>query len=110
MSIQPTLTGPVSAGEYALSAMGVMDYDWLDAAGQPLRAGLAESTPVLSGDFCAEGVASYLNTIATSCHVARAFSQDYSVEDVSIDWGANTGDNSTQNTGISKEGATDDNR
>ena len=110
MSLQPTLKGPVAEGEYAISAMGVMDYDWLDADGQPLRAGLAEATPVMTGVFYADGVASYLNTIATSCQVARAFSSDYSVADVTINWGANTAAGSTQNTGISKEGATGDNR
>ena len=31
--MQPTLKGPVAEGEYTLSAMGVMAYDWLDEHG-----------------------------------------------------------------------------
>ena len=37
LSIQPTLKGPVAEGEYTLSAMGVMAYDWLDENGQKLK-------------------------------------------------------------------------
>ena len=51
----------------------------------------------------------YINAIASKCQVARAFDVDYSVRPATISIGTN-GDESTQNTGISDEGATDDNR
>lgn len=110
MSVQPTLRGPVAEGEYTLGAMGVMAYDWFDENGQKLKAGSPEATPVMAAVFYAEGIASYINTIGTNCHVARAFDKDYSVKSTAINWGANTGDDSTQNIGISEEGATEDNR
>ena len=42
--------------------------------------------------------------------LVRAFAKDYSVSDATITWGGNAGDDSTQGTGISDEGATGDNR
>ena len=110
LSIQPTLKGPVADGEYTLGAMGLMDYDWLGENGEKLKSGDTEATPVMMAVFYAEGIASYLNAIGTGCHVERAFDKDYSVKDTAINWGANTGDDNTQNTGISEEGATGDNR
>ena len=110
LSIQPTLKGPVAEGEYTLGAMGLMDYDWLGENGEKLKSGDTEATPVMMAVFYAEGIASYLNAIGTSCHVERAFDKNYNVKDTAINWGANTGDDNTQNTGISEEGATGDNR
>lgn len=110
LSIQPTLKGPVAEGEYTLAAMGVMDFNWLGENGEKLKNGKTEATPMMTAVFFAEGIASYLNAIGTSCHVERAFDKDYSVKDTDINWGANTGDDNTQHTGISDEGATGDNR
>ena len=110
MSIQPTLKGPVAEGVYTLTAMGLMGYEWLDENGQKQKEGSPESTPVLGAELYASGVPSYINVIGTDCHVERALDKDYSVKDTTIDWGTNTGDNNTQNTGISEEGATGDNR
>lgn len=110
LSILPTLKGDVAEGEYTLDAMGEMAYEWLDENGEKLKDGSTEVTPIMTGVFYADGVASYVNTIGTSCLVARAFDKNYSVKETSINWGTNTGDNNTQNTGISNEGATGDNR
>ena len=52
----------------------------------------------------------YLGAITANCQLARAFAKDYSVSDTSVAWGGNAGDDSTQGTGISNEGATEDNR
>ena len=110
LSIQPTLKGPVAEGEYMIAAMGLMGYEWLDENGQKQKEGSPESTPVLGAELYASGVPSYINVIGTECHLERALDKDYSVKDTTIDWGTNTGDNNTQNTGISEEGATGDNR
>jgi hypothetical protein len=63
----------------------------------------------MEGVFYASGLSAYLNAIASKCQVARSFTTDYSVNAATITIGTN-GDDSTQNTGISDEGATDDNR
>jgi hypothetical protein len=110
LSIQPTLKPPVAEGEYTLSAQGQMTYTWLDKNGEKLKEGSTEVTPVMTAVFYAESVPSYLNAIATNCQVARAFDKNYSITEADIVWGGNTSDDNTQNTGISDEGATGDNR
>jgi len=110
LNIQPTLKGSVDEGEYNLSAKGQMAYTWLDQNGQQLQAGSTESTPELSALFYADGLGQYLGAIGANCQLARSFAKDYSVTDTAITWGGNAGDDSTQGTGISDEGATGDNR
>ena len=110
LNIQPTLKGSVADGEYTLSAKGQMVYSWLDQDGQQIHEGLTEYTPALEAVFYAEGLGQYLGAITANCQLARAFAKDYSVSDASISWGGNAGDDSTQGTGISNEGATEDNR
>jgi hypothetical protein len=60
--------------------------------------------------FYADGLGQYLGAITANCQLARAFANDYSVTDTSITWGSNAGDDSTQGTSISGDGATGDNR
>lgn len=108
LNIVPTLKSGVSEGEYILEAKGEMTYNWLEN-GQLIWTGLTVSTPSMEGVFYASGLSAYLNAIASKCQVARAFTTDYSVNAATITIGTN-GDDSTQNTGISDEGATDDNR
>ena len=110
LNIQPTLKGSVAEGEYNLSAKGQMAYTWLDQNGQQLQAGSTESTPELSALFYADGLGQYLGAIGVNCQLARSFAKDYSVTDTAITWGGNAGDDSTQGTGISNDGATGDNR
>ena len=110
MNIQPTLKGSVADGEYTISAKGQMAYSWLDQDGQQLQEGLTEYTPALEAVFYADGLGQYLGAITANCQLARAFAKDYSVSDATITWGGNAGDDSTQGTGISNEGATGDNR
>jgi hypothetical protein len=110
MSIQPTLKGSVTDGEYTLSAKGQMSYSWLDQYNQPLKAGLTENTPDLEAKFFASGLGQYLGAISANCQLARNFAKDYTVSETTIAWGANTGDDSTQSTGIATDGATDENR
>jgi hypothetical protein len=110
LNIQPTLKGSVDEGEYNLSAKGQMAYTWLDQNGQQLQAGSTESTPELSALFYADGLGQYLGAIGANCQLARSFAKDYSVTDTAITWGGNAGDDSTQGTGISDDGATGDNR
>jgi hypothetical protein len=113
LNIQPTLNslkGAVNEGEYTLSANGQATYSWLDQDGQQLKAGSTEKTPDMEAVFYADGLGQYLGAITANCQLARAFAKDYSVSDASITWGGNAGDNSTQGTGISDEGATGDNR
>ena len=110
LNIQPTLKGAVADGEYTLSAKGQMSYNWLDQDGQQLQAGLTESAPLMEAVFYADGLGQYLGAITANCQLARQFAKDYSVTDTTITWGGNAGDDSTQGTGISNEGATDDNR
>ncbi|MBQ2210550.1 MAG: hypothetical protein II404_11395 [Prevotella sp.] len=110
MNIQPTLKGSVADGEYTISAKGQMAYSWLDQDGQQLQEGLTEYTPALEAVFYADGLGQYLGAITANCQLARAFAKDYSVSDATITWGGNAGDDSTQATGISNEGATEDNR
>ena len=110
MNIQPTLKGTVPSGDYALSADGQMAYVWLDQNGELLRAGGTERTRSLSAQFYAEGIGQYLGAIAANCQVARAFGKDYDVVATDVIWGGNAGEDSTQGTGISDDGATDDNR
>jgi hypothetical protein len=110
LNIQPTLKGSVADGEYTLSAKGQVAYNWLDQDGQQLQAGLTESIPALEAVFYADGLGQYLGAITANCQLARAFAKDYSVTDTVITWGGNAGDDSTQGTGISEEGATGDNR
>ena len=97
-------------GEYTLSAKGQVAYSWLDQDGQLLNAGATEKTPDMEAVFYADGLGQYLGAITANCQLARAFAKDYSVTDTSIIWGGNAGDDSTQGTGISNEGATGDNR
>ena len=111
LNIVPTLKSGVSEGEYILEAKGEMTYNWLEN-GQLIwtgPAGTTVSTPLMEGVFYASGLSAYLNAIASKCQVARSFTTDYSVNAATITIGTN-GDDSTQNTGISDEGATDDNR
>ena len=110
MNIQPTLKGAVADGEYNLSAKGQMAYAWLDQDGQQIQAGFTEYTPAMEAVFYADGLGQYLGAITANCQLARAFAKDYSVSDTSITWGGNAGDDSTQGTGISTDGATGDNR
>ena len=108
MNIVPTLKSGVSEGEYILEAKGEMTYNWLEN-GQLIWTGHTVSTPPMEGVFYASGLSAYLNVIASKCQVARAFTTDYGVNNATITIGTN-GDDSTQNTGISDEGATEDNR
>ena len=110
LNIQPTLKGEVSEGEYTIAAKGQMAYTWLDQDGQQLSAGSIEKTPEMEAVFYADGIGQYLGAITANCYVARAFGKDYSVTDTDISWGGNAGDDNTQGTGISDDGATDDNR
>jgi hypothetical protein len=110
LSIQPTLKGPVAEGEYLISAKGQMTYGWLNGNGQLLKNGITEYTPVLEATFYAEGLGQYLGAITSTCQLSRAFAKDYGVTDTDIVWGGNASDDNTQNTGISDEGATDNNR
>ena len=110
LNIQPTLKGSVADGEYNLSAKGQMAYTWLDQDGQQMQAGSTESTPELEAVFYADGLGQYLGAITANCLLARSFAKDYSITDTDITWGGNAGDDSTQGTGISNEGATGDNR
>lgn len=110
MDIQPTLKGPVSSGEYTLAAKGRMTYTWLDQDGQQIQAGTTEDTPDMEAVFNADGVGQYLGAIAANCQLARTFAIDYSVIEADSSWGGNAGEDNTQSTGISDEGATDDNR
>ena len=110
LNIQPTLKGAVNEGEYTLSANGQATYSWLDQDGQQLRAGATEKTPDMEAVFYADGLGQYLGAITANCQLARAFGKDYSVTETDISWGGNAGDDNTQGTGISNEGATGDNR
>jgi hypothetical protein len=110
LNIQPTLKGAVNEGEYTLSANGQATYSWLDQDGQQLRAGATEKTPDMEAVFYADGLGQYLGAITANCQLARAFAKDFSVSDTTVAWGGNAGDDSTQGTGISNEGATEDNR
>ena len=110
LNIQPTLKGEVSEGEYTIAAKGQMAYTWLDQDGQQLSAGSIEKTPEMEAVFYADGIGQYLGAITANCYVARSFAKDYSVTDTAITWGGNAGDDSTQGTGISNDGATGDNR
>jgi len=110
LNIQPTLKGEVPEGEYTLNAKGQMSYTWLDQDGQQLSGGGTEKTPEMEAVFYADGLGQYLGAITANCQLARAFAKDYSVSDTSITWGGNAGDDSTQGTGISTDGATGDNR
>ena len=110
LNIQPTLKGAVNEGEYTLSANGQATYSWLDQDGQQLKAGATEKTPDMEAVFYADGLGQYLGAITANCQLARAFAKDYSVSETTVDWGGNAGDDSTQGTGISNEGATEDNR
>jgi len=108
MNIVPTPKSGVSEGEYILEAKGEMTYNWLEN-NQLIWTGLTVSTPSMEGVFYAGGLSAYLNVIASKCQVARAFTTDYGVNNATISMGT-TDDDITQNTGISDEGATDDNR
>ena len=110
MNIQSTPKGNIADGEYTLSAQGQMAYNWLDQDGQQLRAGSTEQVPSMEAVFYADGLGQYLGAITANCQLARQFAKDYSVTDTAITWGGNAGDDSTQGTGISDEGATGDNR
>ena len=109
LNIVPTMKNGVSEGEYTLEAKGQMAYTWLDQNGQQLQAGHTEETPPMEGVFYAGSVGTYLKAIASKCQVARTFTTDYTVNNATISMGT-TDDEITQNTGISDEGATDDNR
>ena len=110
MNIQSTPKGSITDGEYTLSAQGQMAYSWLDQDGQQLRAGSTEQVPSMEAVFYADGLGQYLGAITANCQLARAFAKDYSITDTAITWGGNAGDDSTQSTDISDEGATGDNR
>ena len=110
LNIQPILKGEVAEGEYDLSADGQMAYIWLDQDGEQLKAGGTERTRALNAQFYADGIGQYLGAISVNCQLARAFAKDYSISDTAITWGGNAGDDSTQGTGISNDGATGDNR
>ena len=110
LNIQPTLKGAVAEGEYKLNAKGQMSYTWLDQDGQQLSSGGTEKTPEMEAVFYADGLGQYLGAITANCQLARQFAKDYSVTDTAITWGGNAGDDSTQGTGISNDGATGDNR
>ena len=108
LNIVPTPKSGVSEGEFILEAKGEMTYNWLEN-NQLIWKGRTLYTPSMEGVFYAGGLSAYLNAIASKCQVARAFTTDYGVNNATITIGTN-GDESTQNTGISDEGATDDNR
>lgn len=110
MDILPTLKGAVSNGEYTLAAKGRMTYTWLDQNGQQIQAGHTEETPDMEAVFNAAGLGQYLGAIAANCQLARAFTKDYTVTETEGNWGGNAAEDNTQSTGISNEGATDDNR
>ena len=110
LNIQPTLKGEVGEGEYTIAAKGQMAYTWLDQDGQQLSSGSTEKAPEMEAVFYADGIGQYLGAITANCQVARAFGKDYSVTDTDIAWGGNSGDDNTQGTGISDDGATGDNR
>ena len=110
LNIQPTLKGEVGEGEYTIAAKGQMAYTWLDQDGQQLSSGSSEKAPEMEAVFYADGIGQYLGAITANCQVARAFGKDYSVTDTDIAWGGNAGDDNTQGTGISGDGATGDNR
>lgn len=110
LNIQPTLKGDVADKEYTLSAKGQVAYNWLDQDGQQIQAGFTEYTPAMEAVFYADGLGQYLGAITANCQLARQFAKDYSVSDTSITWGGNAGDDNTQGTGISNDGATGDNR
>lgn len=110
LNIQPTLKGNVAEGEYTLSAKGQMSYTWLDQNGQQLNAGGTVKTQDMEAVFYAEGLGQYLNSITTTCNVARSFAKDCSVADTSITWGGNASDDTTQGSGIDNTGATDNSR
>lgn len=105
MNIVPTLKSGISEGEYSLEAKGEMTYNWLEN-GVLIWGGQTVTTPPMEGLFYAGAVGSYLGTIASKCQVARTFGTDYSVGSATISIGAND-DDTTQNTGISDDGATD---
>ena len=108
LNIVPTPKSGVSEGEFILEAKGEMTYNWLEN-NQLIWKGRTLYTPSMEGVFYAGGLSAYLNVIASKCQVARAFTTDYGVNNATITIGTN-GDESTQNTGISDEGATDNNR
>lgn len=108
LNISPNMKSGVDEGEYTIEAKGEMTYNWLEN-GQLIQDGLTVSTPLMEGVFYASGVGSYLRAIASKCQVARAFATDFSVNAATITIGAND-DESTQSTGFSDEGATEDNR
>ena len=110
LNIQPTLKGAVAEGEYALSAKGQMTYAWLSQDGAQLKTGGSESTQTFDAEFYADGLGQYLGAIAANCQLARTFATDFTVATTTIGWGGNAGDDSTQGTGISNEGATEDPR
>jgi len=110
LNIQPTLKGDVAEGEYTIAAKGQMAYTWLDQDGEQLKDGLTENTPDMEAVFYATGLGQYLGAITANCQVARAFAKDYDVTETTITWGGNAGEDSTQGTGISNDGATGDNR
>ena len=91
-----------------------MTRDWYlshaDQDGQQLQSGLTVTAPLMEAAFFADGIGQYLGAITANCQVARAFAKDYSVTETSIAWGGNAGDDSTQGTGISDDGATGENR
>ena len=109
LNIVPTMKSGVSEGEYTLEAKGQMAYTWLDQNGQLILTELTVSTPLMEGVFYDGSVGTYLKAIASKCQVARTFTTDYNVNHATISMGT-TDDEITQNTGISDEGATDDNR
>jgi hypothetical protein len=108
LNIVPTLKSGVGEGEYTIEAKGEMTYNWLEN-GQQIRDGLTVTTPPMNGVFYASSLGAYLDAIASKCQVARAFTTDYVVNTATISIGSN-GDESTQSTGISDEGATGENR
>ena len=110
MNIQPTLKGSVGEGEYTLSVQGQMGYAWLDQDGAQLRTADAVRTRAFEAVFYADGLGQYLGAIAANCQLARTFATDFTVATTTIGWGGNAGDDSTQGTGISNEGATEDPR
>lgn len=91
-----------------------MTRDWYlshaDQDGQQMQTGSTASTPEMEAVFYADGLGQYLGAISANCQLARAFAKDYSVTETSIAWGGNAGDDSTQGTGISDDGATGENR
>jgi predicted small lipoprotein YifL len=110
LNIQPTLKGAVNDGQYTLSARGQVSYSWVDADGKQVKAGGTETSPAMEAYFYAEGLGQYLGAIAANCQLARQFAKDYSVSETTVTWGGNAGGDGTQNTGISNDGATGDNR